>query len=172
MPTVGFKMVRKRRVFVNHPVVKRELAKALDGEVKPHFLKIFNGIVAPWTTPVTFKARKFISSDSIRVNVFPTGSGKEIYTYVTKGTRPHKIIAKNAPALRFRTNYASRTRPGSISSNGPGKATGPWRATISVDHPGNEARNFEGQVLDQEQTYFSRTVENAFRRGIRKMKRG
>ena len=48
MPTVAFRVVRSRRTFVNYPVVRKVLADAMDNEVKPRFLKRFEGVVANW----------------------------------------------------------------------------------------------------------------------------
>ena len=101
MPTVAYRVTRSRRAFVNAPKVKAVLEQALDSEVKPHFIKAFERVVANWEHKPQFKGRKSITSDAISVNVFPSGPNKMIYTYVTKGTRPHTITPKNARRLAF-----------------------------------------------------------------------
>ena len=174
MPTVAFRVTRSRRAFVNAPQVKKVLEKALDGEVKPHFIDEFDKVVANWKHKPTFKGRKFITADALSVTIYPEGAkSKEIYGYVTKGTRPHVIRAKNVPYLVFMWggpgSYKSKTAPGG-KFGGPGIVVG-GELTVrrQVNHPGNAARDFEGVIRKKEKPWFSRTMENAWRRAIRAM---
>jgi len=175
MPTVAFRVVRSRQRFANYPAIKKELARTLDKEVKPHLIQRFNIVVMNWDHRPDFKARKFIRADSIWVNVYPTGDKENvmIYGFVTKGTRRHKIKAKNAPALAFmwggKGSYKPKTKPkGKIG--GPGIVVGgTLRRPVEVMHPGSEARDFEGVIAEDEKRWFSRTMENAWRRAIRRL---
>ena len=174
MPTVAFRVTRSRRAFVNAPTVKKVLEKTLDGEVKPHFIDAFDNIVSNWKHKPIFKGRKFITADAIRVNIFPSGPNKMIYTYVTKGTRPHVIRAKNVPYLAYmwggKGSYAAKTGPGGTWYNGPGRVFGGTRrGPVEVRHPGNAPRNFERVILKKEKQWYSNTMENAWRRAIRAM---
>ena len=173
MPTVAFRVTRSRRAFVNAPKVKKVLEAALDGEVKPHFIDAFDKIVANWEHKPIFKGRKFVTADAIWVNIFPTGTNKLIYTYVTKGTRPHVIRVKNAQMLAFMWggpgSYNAKTGPGG-KFGGPGTVSGGTMTFAKqVNHPGNAARDFERVILKQEKQWYSRTMENAWRRAIRAM---
>ena len=173
MPTVAFRTVRKRRAFVNAPQVKKVLEAALDGEVKPHFIDEFDKVVANWKHKPIFKGRKFVTADKILVNIFPTGTDKLIYTYVTKGTRAHVIRVKNAQMLAFmwggHGSYNAKTGPGG-KFGGPGTVSGGTMTFAKqVNHPGNAARDFERVILKQEKQWYSRTMENAWRRAIRAM---
>lgn len=174
MPTVAYRVTRSRKAFVNAPKVKAILEQALDGEVKPHFISEFDKIVANWEHKPTFQGRKFITTDAIQVNVYPTGINKRIYEYVTGGTRPHIIRAKNAPVLAFMWggpgSYKPKTTP-APSWGGPGVASGKMTYRKEVHHPGTEARNFEKFVKEQNKQWFSRTMENAWGRAIRAMSR-
>ena len=175
MPTVAFRTVRSRQRFANYKVVKKELGDTLDNVVKPHMIRRFDLVVMNWKHQPKFKARKFIRLDRIWLDVYPTGKEEDvaIYGYVTKGTRPHKITAKNAPRLAFMWggpgSYKPKTKPkGKIG--GPGIVVGgTLRRPYSVNHPGSEARDFEGTIRDDEKPWFSRTMENAWRRAIRKL---
>jgi len=171
MARVAFRAIRSRRALVNAPQVRKVLEATMDGEVKPHFIGEFEKRVANWKHKPGFQARKYITGDAIRLNVYPAGE-KQIYEYVTKGTRPHIIRAKNAPSLVFiwggPGSYTPKTTAGG-GYGGPGTASGSLRAFKEVRHPGNEPRDFEGIIRKEEAPWFSRTMENAWRRAIRSM---
>jgi len=176
MPTVAYRIIRKRRAFVNAPKVKTALAATLDGEVKPHLIAAFDEVVSNWEHKPQFAARKFITADALSVNIYPTGANKQIYIYVTKGTRPHTIRPRNARFLAFMWggpgSYRAKTGAGG-KWGGPGTVSG-GKMTFSklVHHPGNAPRNFEAFICKREQAWFSRTMENAWRRAIRAMSTG
>ena len=96
-----------------------------------------------------------------------------IYGFVTGGTKPHKITARRAPTLVFMWggpgSYKPKTKPkGKIG--GPGIVVGgTLHRPVSVNHPGTEARDFESTIADDEKPWFSRTMENAWKRAIRKL---
>ena len=175
MPTVAFRAVRTRRKFINYPKVKRELERTLDDEAKPRFIQRFRLVVMNWKHQPDFKARKFIREDKIWLDVFPAGDKEDvaIYGFVTGGTKPHKIRARRAPRLAFMWggpgSYKPKTAPkGKIG--GPGIVVGgTLRRPYEVQHPGTEARDFEGVIRDDEKRWYSRTMENAWRRAIRSL---
>jgi len=173
MPTIALRAVRSRRKFIRAPIVQDYLAAVLDSEVKQHFISEFDEVVANWRHKPEFKARKFVSDDQIKVNVFPAGDNAQIYKFVTGGTRPHKIAAVNAPTLAFMWNgpgsYRPKTRPGG-KSGGPGTVSGgTMHYPKSVNHPGTEAREFEKVIREKNKKWFSKTMENAWRRAIRRL---
>ena len=179
MPTVAFRVNRTRRAFVNAPKVKGVLGDALDSEVKPHFIKALEKFVVNWEHKPTFQGRKFITADEIRVNVYPTGKNKTIYGYVTKGTPAHDITPRGGGFLWFVSrggrgvkSYLPKTGPGASWYGGPGISLGHLRRVRAVHHPGIKARNFEKRVREMEKTWYSRTMENAWRRAIRAMSSG
>jgi len=172
MPQIAYRTVRSRRKFIEAPKVKRMLADAIDAEVKPHYVRRFKEVVADWDHKPEFKSRKFIKPDSISVNVFPAGPNKKYWIWVSGGTRPHIIEAKNSPTLAFMWggpgSYQAKTKPGKPRYKGPGTVLGgkmvfPRR----VKHPGSKAREFEGVIAKEEKPWFSRTMENIWRRTIR-----
>ncbi len=173
MATVAYRATRSRQKFVKMPQVKAELAKVLDSEVKPELLYRFNRVTANWNTKISFRSRKFIKIDSISVTVFPFGKNKQIWGYVSFGTQPHKIRAKNAPMLAFQWggygSYKPKTAPiGKFG--GPGTVTGgTLRFMKEVNHPGSEGRKFEEAIRADYKKDFSRTINNAFRRIIRRL---
>jgi hypothetical protein len=173
VPTVAFRVTRSRRAFVNAPKVRDVLSKALDDEVKPHFIQAFEDVVSNWKNKPTFQGRKFITADSIKVNVYPVGANKQIYIYVTGGTRPHAIRPRNARYLAFMWggagSYKAKTAPGG-KWGGPGVVSGgKMRFTKEVHHPGNAPRDFEAFIRKREAPWYSRTMNNAWKRAIRAM---
>jgi len=101
MPTVAMRVTRGRRKFIKYPKVKRGLGQVLDSEVKPHFIDAFKRVVANWKHKVDFKSKKFIRTDRIWLYVFPAGENKEIWVYVSGGTRRHTIRARGGGRLAF-----------------------------------------------------------------------
>jgi len=176
MPTVAYRVIRSRRAFINAPVVKQILDDALDDEVKPHFIKEFEKIVANWEHKPDFQGRKYITADAIQVNVYPVGSNKQIYEFVTGGTRPHTIVPRSAKRLVFMWggpgSYKAKTGPGG-KYGGPGIVTGGrLTARTIVHHPGSEPRNFEKVVREKNKGWFSARMESAWKRAIKAMSKG
>ncbi len=171
MPTVAFRAIRSRSKFVNAQVVRDELDKWLDQEVKPKLIKLHEKRVANWRTKVTFRARKYITTDSINVVVFPWDN-KEIYNYVAYGTRPHVIRARKEKSLAFvwggPGSYTPKTTPNG-GYGGPGKASGKMHFPIIVNHPGIEARQFAKHIRKEYEAEFKREAEKVWRRAIRKL---
>ena len=173
MPTVAFRAIRSRRKFMHSAKVKRQLAAVLDDKVKPHFIQRFKMVVANWDHKPEFEGRKFIRPDKMWVNIFPAGEHKKIWIFVTKGTRKHLIPKhpKTDGTLAFqwggKGSYKPKTKP-------PGKFGGPgvviggeMHFPKQVKHPGSEGRGFEKIIREDEKPWFSRTMNNSWRRIIR-----
>ncbi len=167
MPQVAYRAVRSRRKFNKSEEIIRDLSASIDSEVKPHFIREFDKRVANWKNKPEFRARKFIRLDSISLNVFPAGPNKEIWGYVDRGTRPHIIRPIRANALAFRTRYVPKTRPPD-RYGGLGRASGPRVYTKLVRHPGTKARKHTEGIRRKNRQWYSRTMESAWRRAIRR----
>jgi len=166
MPTVAYRAVRSRRKFVKAPEIKVALGVTLDDVIKKRLLKRFQVVVGNWEHKPRFQARKFITTDYLKVNVFPTGPNAQIYKWVTDGTRAHTIRARNAPMLAFQLGYKPKTKPVG-QYGGMGVATGAKVFAKEVHHPGTKAREFEKAIKEDEKEWVSRTLKNAWRRAIR-----
>lgn len=68
------------------------------------------------------------------------------------GTEAHPITAKRGGKLKFQTQFVAKTTPNSLMSKAGGKYGNQWAVRDSVDHPGNEARNFHTIIAKQIQT--------------------
>ena len=172
MPTVAYRVTRGRRKFLNAPQVIADLGKSLD-EAKVHFIAEFKKVVEDWEHQVEFAARKSVTADKIKITVYPTGANKDIWKFVTGGTKPHVIRAKNAKTLAFMwggpgSYQAHTTAPGGYG--GPGTvAGGVMHFPKEVQHPGTKARNFEHSIREQEADWFSAFMEAAWKRAIRRL---
>jgi len=98
---VAYKTIRSRRKFIKAPQIKKCLGAKMDKVVKPHFIQRFDMVVANWDHKPEVQARKFIKLDSLSINVFPAGEHKQIYIFVTGGTKPHKIPTAGPSFLSF-----------------------------------------------------------------------
>src|SRR3990167_3687913 len=83
------------------------------------------------------------------MTVFPRGSNRDIYVWVSRGTRGRVITAVKAPMLRYRI-YTPKTKV-SNSYGGPGTYYGPIKKAKSVYNPGIEARHFEEHIIKEEE---------------------
>jgi hypothetical protein len=95
------------------------------------------------------------------------GTDDEIYGYVEEGTRPHIILPRRAKALRFKTGYKAKTRPGVIGSF-PGGASGPVVFSQGVLHPGTKPRDFSKKIQEKREKWFRRQMEAAMRNAVQK----
>lgn len=171
MPTVAYRVTRRRRKFMEAPKVIKQLGVAMDKEAKPMLIKQFDEVVANWKGKPAFKARKFIRPTKMWIDVFPTGEHADKWKWVSRGTRPHRIAARNAPTLAFmwggKGSYKPKTVPGG-RYGGPGTVSGgTMRFPKAVNHPGNAPREFEEDIAKTQKPEFSRIMENAWKRIIR-----
>jgi hypothetical protein len=174
MPRVAYRAIRSRRRFMKHAEAIQGLADAMEREIKPHLIEEHNKVVANWNHKPTFQARKYIQPDSLRVTVHATGHNKQIWNWVNEGTagkgegRTYTIPAKRAPMLAFQLGYVPKTSPGG-GYGGAGVATGPWVRAHSVQHPGIKPREFPIHIAEKNRSWYSRTMENIWRRVIRSL---
>lgn len=168
MPRIVIRNIRKgkRRLALNdlNSITRKAIEKQLDDNKKVIVVS-FNNVVDDWSSDVSFAGRKFISSEFLAINVFPQGSDKEVWGYVDEGTKPHRIVAKNAPLLKFQEGYQPKTlaKPARTVSGG-GTATGAVVSKKAVQHPGSEARNFTGELAEDFKIPFRKVTEKTFRR--------
>lgn len=172
MPTVAYRAIRSRRKFIKSKEIKAYLGAHLDSDVKPRLVRRFDLIVANWHHKPEFRARKYITADFIKVHVYPAGPNKQIYKWVTGGTKPHPIPKHGPGFLAFvwggPGSYKAKTKPVG-QFGGPGVVVGGTlrSGVMQVQHPGTEARKFEESVRNDAKRWYSRTMENAWRRAIR-----
>lgn len=172
MPRIAYRAIRSRRKFMKSDEVIQGLRDAMKHEIEPHMIKEHEKIVADWDHKVRFAARKYVQPDHVRMTVHATGQNKQIWRWVNEGTagkgegRTYTIEPKNAPALVFAIGYIPHTSPGG-GYGGAGTATGPVVGAQKVEHPGIKPRLFHKHIMRKNESWYSRTMENAWRRIIR-----
>lgn len=90
-------------------------------------------------------------------------TSNKIYKFVSGGTRPHPIAARNGKALAFyRTGFRPKTRPGYIGSN-KGQSANKDLTIVKriVRHPGTRARDFDRTIQKKWQKIFPRMMQDA-----------
>jgi hypothetical protein len=97
---------------------------------------------------------------------YTVGTTDEIYKFVSGGTRPHIIRARNAKVLAFKSAYQAKTRVRVIGS-GPGGSSGENVYRREVQHPGTEARDFERTIQFESQRTIANNVQRAITQGVR-----
>ena len=169
---IAYRALRSRRKFGKMPKFKSEVGDVLDSEVKPELIKRFKRVTANWETKVDFQGRKKVGGDTIQVNIFPSGENKKIWLFVSGGTKgPYAIRPVRAPFLVFigGGTYKPKTLPVG-KFGGPGVTIGGSLVrSKGVMHPGIKAREFEKVIAADYKREFSRVMENALRRIIRRL---
>jgi hypothetical protein len=123
-----------------------ELGIGLDRTTERTISK-FQAVVRKWKHKPKFLKKRGVSKHGLKQLI--TLGGDEgninIFIYVDKGTKPHKIEPKPGGVLAFNVGYSAKTSPVANSNAGTGVATGAKVVTRKpIKHPGTEAREFSG----------------------------
>lgn len=150
---------------LNKDAMMRELRKGVDqfGDV---MLADFEATVGSWEHEVKFERKLLDGASGITGFIMRVYTRDEIYIFVSGGTKPHKIRAKNAPRLVFPTGYTAKTKPGKIESGGGG-SFGPIRSKVEVQHPGTEPRNFPKAIAEARRDLFRKTMLAAMQKAAK-----
>lgn len=132
--------------------LKRALDKSAQGVAQD-----FNAVTATWKRRPRAEIRR--ESDESRL----IGVNDDRWVWNNNGTRPHRIRARNAPALRFRSRYRRKTAPKQLSSRSGGPS-GQLRGAKSVDHPGNKASEWNKAAADKRSPELKRDVSTIIKR--------
>lgn len=161
MATLRMRAIIPKKVNFNAVMatVEKEM-KAIHKDVD----KDFDSTVRTWEHSVRFD-REFQSSRS-RIRFF-TGSQDEIYTYVSGGTRPHRIVPRRAKVLAFPGTFRAKTSPGTIPSRSGG-SSGATVFSQGVMHPGSEPRHFDQQIRRKWERPFRQRLIGAMKQAAKK----
>lgn len=165
---LAFKVTRTNRKFNKGPQIVAKLRRALHSQVKPRIKQRFLVIVANWQHRVQFPADNIDTADVIGFFMHPSGSGAQIYAWVTEGTPRHPIplSPKTSGTLAYQIGYSPKTRPVG-QFGGPGTHFGPWTHPKQVMHSGIAPRRFEESVARDVNPWFQATMQAAWRNAIR-----
>lgn len=133
----------------------KTIGTKLKGTRKKHAEKARQLLLQPtltWNHSVSFTIDE--KGDTVAIT-----TDDEPYGYLDEGTKPHLITGN--PVLRFQENFKPKTTPNSLNSVAGGKSGNYVHPPpTSVQHPGNEARNFSQQVIDKIEPAFQADVDN------------
>jgi len=174
-------MKRKAAIADLYSIAREEIDKGLD-RVEKALVASHERVVKDWDSDVGFMAKRIVTPKKITVLIVPRGKDAEVWYYVDRGTKPHKIEAKSAPRLAFwmttkdgkpvRGGYVPKTlaKPARTVAGG-GYVQNPKALVrpVAVDHPGNEGRHFTEQIAEDAKPDYKREMENAFRRAARRV---
>lgn len=136
------------------------LRRALDDGLDDSAQKVHADLQKPtstWKTRVAFQIKAMANARTISTT-------NEIYGYVSKGTRPHIIRAKNAKYLNFPSATSPKTRPGSLDA-GSGSRGPADTFRQQVRHPGTDARDFDKAAADIAKVEFPKRMQQAVKEG-------
>lgn len=125
-------------------------------------------VVSDWTNKPKFQVRVDTSNSAyIDLLIIATGEHAPLWYWTDLGTKPHKIRAKNAPALLFQSNYSARTLPIAKFKQGTGLSSGSWNRRQEVNHPGTEARKFTETYANDNEAQIITRISNRLKRSLR-----
>jgi hypothetical protein len=168
LPTQLIKSNARANLIRRDVQLRQELAGTFN-DVGREMKDSHEEVTSDWDHKPTFKIGMSISPYLLAVQVNVTGENAKIWIYVDQGTRPHSIRPKNpGGVLAFQTGYNPRTTPVAQAHVGDGRASGDWVHAKAVQHPGNDARDFSGTLRRFWKQEFTRQIENAFARALRR----
>lgn len=111
--------------------------------------------IKTWNDPPKIEVLIDLDKKDATVLIGPTGTDLQVNKFVwgDKGTRPHVIKAKNAPLLKFKTQFTPKTTPGTLASRA-GSSSPPWASKKVVNHPGTKARGWSELALRRRKKKF------------------
>ena len=150
--------------------VRLEILNALRKEGREQ-ARMLRRTVQGWqgATP-TFEFEISFAGGDAMLLVGPGGDvkGAQKWVWLDEGTRPHRIVARRAPRLRFQTGYRAGSKPGSWSTGKAQRGQGNWVSVVSVFHPGTEARGWSIMLIEDRYIPFREAMNDAVERGLRK----
>jgi hypothetical protein len=162
-----FKAIKPKKLKVE--AFRLEILNALRKEGNLHRKKL-KPTVSGWRgKKPKFESLIGLSARDASVLTGPTGDDFAVQKWVwtDKGTKPHKIRARNAPRLRFMINFIPSTKPGSFSS-GAAASWPPWRSPFEVSHPGTDPRGWSEALAKSRKRPFQREMFAAMKRASSK----
>ena len=120
-----------------------------------------NEVMDTWESKANFvkdvKASQALTSVKVKTD-------SNVYRYLTRGTEPHTIEPKEdnpTGLLSYQVDFTPKTIVGTLKSK-PGGKSGAYISVPIVEHPGNEARNYEELIIDEQlpwiRDYFTKVL--------------
>lgn len=154
----------KIRIKVTVPKNAIPVAKLKQAIADSLSLGSANGI-AKLARPTSTWRNKPAMRSEVDGDTATAGTDDTIYGYVSDGTRPHIIAAKNAKRLAFGPS-TPKTSVGSLNA-GSGSRGGVTTFVKSVRHPGTAARKFDQTAAEELQREWPTQVQKAIDEAVR-----
>lgn len=139
---------------------------AIDSEIEAianDILLDYELTTATWKRNIKFIKMVHVSKDRQEILV---GTDDEIYGYVDKGTRRHKIRPKKpGGTLAFPSMFVPKTSPGKMVASF-GHSGGDTVFAKEVNHPGTKPRNFSKNIQKKWKPLFLRRMEKAMKNAV------
>lgn len=156
--------------------LEREIEDVLRGRIRSTLVAAFYRRMWGWEKRPditgTFSRRAYRGNlTGFSLTVSPSGRNKRLWVFVSGGVPAHSISPRRAGgAMTIQGGihgYRPRTLPGDYYG-GPGDydAEGTFRTRQTVHHPGIEAREFEKEIADQNESDFTRAIVSAIKRAL------
>lgn len=155
--------------------IQREIAKQLQSVGRQH-VNERKRITANFEHKPEFGYEVKISDKQVTLDIVLNNDNEKVsdsftignlWTALDKtGVRPHVILPKERPVLRFQSNYQPKTRP-IARSGGSGRATGPIVFSRRVNHPGYPPRKFSESIGKRLRRQFEQAIDRGIRLGSR-----
>lgn len=160
---IAFKGIKAKKLNID--VFRQEILNELRKEGTTH-RQILARTVTNWKHKPTFESLIGLDrTTGAYVLTGPAGDQRavQLWQWADEGTRAHIIKVKNAPTLRFRSGYTSKSQVGKFASR-RSRRYGPWRTPKSVKHPGTTARNWTGILTARREKPFRERIIKAMQR--------
>jgi len=133
--------------------------KAIEKYTQEDVMPLFEATVTTWDHSVEFKRDESFTLDIKSIRVY---TDDYVWNLVSEGAKKHTIVPKNAPFLRFQSEFVPKSKVGWIGSQSGGKS-GNWVHRKSVDHPGFAAREFEKAIAKEAKPKFKQRFIDEYR---------
>lgn len=158
MATIKVKAIIPDNVSFDMKRFNSDVLRVLDN-VTDKAKSEFEKTTATWKKKPVFRGARA----SLNKEISKMWGNTQEWIWVNRGTKPHTITPKRAPALRFQSGFTSKTMPRKITSR-RGGSSGPVVFAKSVRHPGTEARDFDKVVAQELRPVLVKEVRNAIKR--------
>lgn len=143
--------------------LRQEVRNALD-RTATFMRQAFQKTTQYWETRVEWEEKVSTAGGMASASI---QTDSELYYLIDVGAREHVITARRFPTLVWRTDYSAKTAPGELYST-PSSRGDDYRRESSVVHPGFKARDFEGQVEELTEPFFTDQIRIALNNFVRK----
>jgi hypothetical protein len=159
MVSISIKVTTPTRKFGNKGWLD-EIAREQRQGTARRLKELFRRTVYGWSNQPDFGWSQQRTSDTISITMYPQGQYADKWELVNAGAPRHRIPRSGTTYMRFRPGYRAATTPGSLMSRRAYRS-GKYETHFVVNHPGFEARDFLGQIVEEYENSFVGEMQGA-----------